>query len=115
MDPHVSGGIFNPKNQQEMEEKNGPPWSRPNIGPQKPAKDGRLKWTRHGPGPISPPPRPPAPGGPPKQKKPGEKPKSIPSSEFLVAWVWFDCPWGRYFDNIVKSSEKLLPLQSYQV
>jgi hypothetical protein len=50
-----------------------------------------------------------------KTKKPGEKPKSIPSSEFLVAWVWFDCPWWRYFDNLVKSTEKLLPLQSYQV
>lgn len=49
--PHVSGPIFKPKNQQEMEEKNGPPWSRPNIGPQKPAKDGRIKWIPHGPGP----------------------------------------------------------------
>jgi len=85
--PHVSGPIFNPKNQQEMKEKNGTPWSRPNIGPQKPAKDGRIQWTPNGPGPNPPPPN------TNKTKKPGEKPKSIPSSEFLVAWVWFDCPW----------------------
>jgi hypothetical protein len=44
--PHVSGPIFNPKNQQEMEEKNGwTPCFRPNIQPQKPARDGREKWT----------------------------------------------------------------------
>ncbi len=43
--PHVSGPIFKPKNQQEMEEKNGPPCFRPNIQAQKPARDGREKWT----------------------------------------------------------------------
>jgi hypothetical protein len=67
-DPHVSGPIFNPKNQLEVEEKNGrthmfqaqystpktskrwkkkmdgPTCFRPNIQPQKPARDGREKW-----------------------------------------------------------------------
>ncbi len=75
MDPHVSGPIFDPKNQQEMEEKNGPPWSRPDIGPQKPAKDGRLKWTPHGPGPISP--------RPPKQKNRGKN-----QSQYRVGNSW---------------------------
>jgi hypothetical protein len=30
---------------QEMEEKNGPPCFKPNIGSQKPARDGGEKWT----------------------------------------------------------------------
>jgi hypothetical protein len=45
MDPHVSGPIIDPKNQQEVEEKNvWTPCFRPNIQPQKAARDEREKW-----------------------------------------------------------------------
>jgi len=74
--PHVSGPIFNPKNQQEMKEKNGTPWSRPNIGPQKPAKDGRIQWTPNGPGPNPPP-------TPTKQKNQGKN-----QSQYRVVNSW---------------------------